>query len=267
MDLFHFKPGDGPLLVSMPHVGTFIPDAIAAQLTAHARTTPDTDWHLPQLYDFLDVFRASVLVATHSRYVIDLNRPPTGENLYPGRDTTALVPIDTNDKLPIYAGAVPDAAEIDARRATYWQPYHDQLRKALDAIRAEHGYAILWDAHSIRSVLPRFFAGKLWDINLGTADGRSCGPGLGEALAECAQGQDTYSSVLNGRYKGGYITRHYGRPGDRIHAVQLELSWATYMDESPPFSFRDDLARGVRPVLRRLVERALEWGRAKARRR
>jgi N-formylglutamate deformylase len=266
MDLFQFVPGDSPLLVSMPHVGTYIPPDIAARLTPHALTTPDTDWHLPQLYDFLDGFRAARLIATHSRYVVDLNRPPNDENLYPGRDTTALVPIDTSERLPIYAGPVPTAAEIAERRATYWEPYHAKLRAALEAIRDEHGYALLWDAHSIKSVLPRFFAGKLWDLNLGTADGRSCGPGLGPALLETAQGDTQFSSVLDGRYKGGWITRSHGRPAERIHAFQLELSWATYMDETPPYAFREDLARNVRPVIRRMMERMIEWGRTTRRR-
>lgn len=260
MDLFHVRTGTGPLVVSMPHVGTFIPEAIAARLTPHARTTPDTDWHLPLLYDFLDALDATVLIATHSRYVIDLNRPPDDANLYPGHDTTALVPLDTSEKQPIYGGAPPDAAEIDTRRQTYWQPYHDQLTAQLVAARAGHGYALLWDAHSIKSVLPRYFPGRLSDLNLGTGGGKSCGAGLGEQLLALGSGSP-YSAVLNGRFKGGYITRHYGSPSHQVHAVQLELSWATYMDEQPPYALRDDLAARVRPTLRAMMEAFVAWGR------
>ncbi|MEO7404560.1 MAG: N-formylglutamate deformylase, partial [Burkholderiales bacterium] len=253
MHLFDFRTGSGPLLVSMPHVGTHVPPAIAAHFTDHARTLPDTDWNLPRLYDCLDALGASVQAATHSRYVVDLNRPPDNENLYPGQDTTALVPIDTSEKQPIYTGPVPDAAEIDARRTTYWQPYHDHLRTTLDAIRAKHGYALLWEAHSIKSVLPRYFPGRLADLNLGTGGGKSAGAGLGKALLAVGL-RSPYSAVLDGRFKGGYITRHFGQPATRIHAVQLELSWATYMDESHPYAFREDLAARLRPVLRETLE-------------
>lgn len=263
--IYKLKAGTGPLLVSMPHVGTLIPPALEQRLTDAARLRPDTDWHLETLYDFLDAVDATVMVATHSRYVVDLNRPPDGANLYPGQDTTALVPLDTGDRQPIYRDAPPDAAEIAERRATYWQPYHDQLRHQLERILEQHGYALLWDAHSIKSELPRFFAGRLQDLNLGTNTGQSCGPGLGELLLAIAEDSarytstQRYTSILNGRYKGGYITRHYGQPSRRIHAVQLELSWATYMNESHPFAFRDDLAAQVRPMLRALIDGMVRW--------
>jgi N-formylglutamate deformylase len=260
MQLFDFRPGASPLVVSMPHVGTYVPEAIAARLTPHALTLPDTDWHLPRLYDFLGALDATVLVATHSRYVIDLNRPPDNANLYPGQDTTALVPIDTSEKAPVYAGPVPSADEIAARRASYWQPYHERLGAALAAIKARHGYALLWEAHSIKSELPRFFAGMLPVINIGTADGRACGAGLGRELLAIAV-RSPYSSVLDGRFKGGYITRAFGAPAERVHAVQLELARRAYMDETHPYAFRDDLAAGIRPVLRALLEAMLDWGR------
>lgn len=258
--IYTLTQGASPLLVSMPHVGIEIPATLAARMTPAALRRPDTDWHLERLYDFLGALDTSVLVATHSRFVVDLNRPPDGTNLYPGQDTTGLVPIDTGDREPIYAAAPPAEAEIAARRATYWQPYHDRIVAELARIKARHGYALLWDAHSIKSELPRFFPGRLPDLNLGTNDGRACGAGLGEALAAVAMRERRYTSVLNGRYKGGYITRHYGRPAEQVHAVQLELSWATYMNEAHPFEFRDDLAAGVRPALRALVERMLAWG-------
>lgn len=255
MELFRFRAGRTPLLVSMPHTGTHLPAAIAARLAPAAREVPDTDWHLERLYDFLDDLGASVLVATHSRYVIDLNRPPDNENLYPGRDTTALVPVDTFHKERLYApGDEPDAAEIAARVKTYWKPYHARLAEALAELKRRHGRALLWDAHSIFSVLPRFFDGRLTDFNLGTADGRSARPEIGPALLGVAKRAQGYSAVLNGRFKGGYITRTYGKPAEGVDAVQLELSEATYMDESAPYGFREDLAAGLRPHLRALLE-------------
>jgi N-formylglutamate deformylase len=249
---FEFRPGRTPLLVSMPHTGTFIPDALKNRMTRVALQLPDTDWHLERLYDFLEDLGATVLVATHSRYVIDLNRPPDNANLYPGRDTTPLVPVDTFHKAPLYMpGQAPTESEVAARVQQYWTPYHAKLAETLAALKEEHGYALLWDAHSIFSVVPRFFEGTLTDLNLGTADGRSCAPGIGEGLMKVVSG---YSAVLNGRFKGGYITRRYGAPAGGVHAVQLELSEATYMDESPPYRFRDDLAARLRPQLKALLE-------------
>jgi N-formylglutamate deformylase len=187
---------------------------------------PDTDWHLERLYDFVNDLGASVLVATHSRYVVDLNRPPDNTNLYPGQDTTGIVPLDTFHCEPVYLPGFPPSEEEAAKRIeTYWRPYHQRLQQALAEIKAHHGYALLWDAHSIFSVLPRFFKGKLPDLNLGTAHGKSCAPGIGEALAKSVEG---YRVALNGRFKGGFITRHYGNPANGVHAVQLELSEATY---------------------------------------
>jgi N-formylglutamate deformylase len=252
VELFRFRAGTAPLVVSMPHTGTFIPDWLAPRLSAAARPLPDTDWHLERLYDFLDKLGASVLVATHSRYVVDLNRPPDNANLYPGQDTTGIVPMDTFHREPLYLpGFPPSDAEVTDRIRTYWRPYHEQLSKGLAETKAKHGYALLWDAHSIFSVLPRFFKGKLPDLNLGTAEGKSCGQGIGEALAKAVEG---YSVALDGRFKGGYITRHYGDPTNGIHAVQLELSEATYMNEKPPYGFRDDRAKRLRPQLRTLLE-------------
>jgi N-formylglutamate deformylase len=259
MELFRFREGTAPLLVSMPHTGTFVPEWLAPRLSPAARALPDTDWHLERLYDFLDQLGASVLVATHSRYVVDLNRPPDNANLYPGQDTTGIVPLDTFQREPIYLPGFPPSQDEAAERIrVYWQPYHERLQQALAAIKAKHGYALLWDAHSIFSVLPRFFRGTLPDLNLGTADGRSCASGIGEALAKSVEG---YRVALNGRFKGGYITRKYGNPANGVHAVQLELSEAMYMDERPPYGFRDDLARELRPQLRTLLELFLMLGR------
>lgn len=252
IELYRFRQGNAPLLVSMPHTGTYVPEWLEPRLTRTAKALPDTDWHLEQLYDFLDELGASALVATHSRYVVDLNRPPDDANLYPGQDTTGVVPLDTFHKEPLYlAGFAPSEAEARSRIEQYWKPYHAKLAEALAALKKQHGYALLWDAHSILSVLPRFFAGKLPDFNIGTADGKSCGPGMGEALLGKISG---YSKVLNGRFKGGYITRTYGNPAGKVHAAQLELSEAVYMEEQPPFRFREHVARNVRPYLRALLK-------------
>ena len=252
MELFRFRRGNTPLLVSMPHTGTHVPEWLEPRLTRAAKALPDTDWHLERLYDFLDALGASVLVATHSRYVVDLNRPPDNANLYPGLDTTGIVPLDTFRKEPLYlAGFPPSEAEIRSRIEEYWRPYHSKLAETLAQLKKQNGYALLWDAHSILSRVPRFFSGRLPDFNLGTADGKSCGAGTGEKLAKIPKG---YSVVLNGRFKGGYITRTYGAPSSNVHAVQLELSEAVYMDEVPPFRFREALAAKVRPQLRELLK-------------
>jgi N-formylglutamate deformylase len=258
---FRFRRGKRPLLVSMPHAGTYVPPALAARLTEEARQVPDTDWHLERLYAFAEELGASLLVATHSRYVIDLNRPPDGSSLYPGRSVTALCPIDTFDDTPVYADPAdqPDEAEIAARRAAIWQPYHDKLAEELARIRAEHGVAMLWDAHSIRSVLPRFFEGRLPDLNLGTAQGTSCDPALGERLLSIARGAEGYTSVLNGRFTGGYITRHHGRPSENQHAVQLEMAQCTYMQEALPFDYLPERASRVQPVLQAFLQAMLDF--------
>lgn len=257
---FRFRRGRLPLLVSMPHVGTHIPTDILSTMTPVAADLADTDWHLEQLYDFLDELGASVLVATHSRYVIDLNRPEDNANLYPGQDTTGLCPLDTFAREPLYeAPQAPDAAEIERRRSAYWRPYHEQLQQELKRLREQHGIAMLWDAHSIKSVVPRFFEGTLPDFNIGTASGQSCSPELEATLSEIASKARGYTYAVNGRFKGGHITRHYGRPDQHIHAVQLELSEATYMQEEKPFSLREDLANAVRPSLRRFLEAMLAF--------
>ena len=257
---FKFHQGCVPLLVSMPHIGTHIPSDIAAGMTDAALKLPDTDWHLERLYDFLDDLGASVIVATHSRYVIDLNRPIDNTNLYPGQDTTGLCPVDTFHKEAIYReNMLPDEVEIQCRIREYWMPYHSALSEELGRIRAEHGIAMLWDAHSICSVVPRFFEGRLPDFNIGTASGTSCDPQLGERLLDAARQFPDYSAILNGRFKGGHITRYYGKPEQNIHAIQLELAEATYMQETHPYRFDEALANGVRPALRRFIELMLDY--------
>ncbi|ANN66721.1 N-formylglutamate deformylase [Bordetella bronchialis] len=260
--VYTFRQGTAPLLVSMPHVGTYVPPAIADRLTDEARHVPDTDWHLERLYDFVVGMGASVLVATHSRYVADLNRPPDGSSLYPGQSVTGLCPVDTFDDTPLYrdAGDVPGAEEVAARRAQVWQPYHDKLAQELARLRAQHGVALLWDAHSIRSVLPRFFEGKLTDLNLGTGKGIACAQDIAEAVyAVAREGEPQgYTSVLNGRFTGGYITRHYGQPEQGIHAIQLEMTQCSYMQEALPFDYLPERADRIQPLLQRMVQTAFD---------
>ncbi|HLI14039.1 MAG TPA: N-formylglutamate deformylase [Alphaproteobacteria bacterium] len=259
-EIFRFLPGSTPLLVSVPHCGTRIPDHLAARMTPAALVLPDTDWHVDQLYDFAAGLGAHMLMANFSRYVIDLNRDPDGKALYPGADNTEVAPLRTFDRLPIYRpGEEPKPDEIRRRLDVYWQPYHARIRHELERLKVRYGFAMLFDAHSIRSRVPRFFEGRLPDFNLGTAKGASLDPTLARELLAICEGAQGYSSVLNGRFTGGYITRHYGRPQEGVQAVQLELAQLTYMDEAPPFRYRPEPAERVRAVLKRLLEALLAW--------
>lgn len=259
MTTFVERTGDAPLLISIPHGGTDLPTAIAARLTDHARTLPDTDWHVERLYDFAAKLGAGLIAARLSRYVIDLNRPSDGRSLYPGQATTGLVPVTDFDGAPLYRpGQEPNDAEVAERVETCWRPYHEALATRLADLRARHGVVLLWDAHSIRSRVPRLFDGRLPDFNLGTNGGASASAGLTERVHEAAQ-VPAYTSVLNGRFKGGHITRTYGRPETGVHAIQLELAQATYMDEAPPYGFRADLADQVRGPIGAMLGAALAW--------
>ena len=257
MDHYHLHQGTAPLLVSLPHDGTALPEAIAARLTDAARRVPDTDWHVSRLYGFARDLGASILVPHWSRYVVDLNRPPDDASLYPGQNTTGLCPVVQFSGAPVYReGMQPDAAEIAARVRDYWRPYHDTLDAELARIRGEHGRAVLWEGHSIRGTLPFLFDGALPDLNLGTAAGTSCRPQLQLRLAAVLAGQGGYSHVVNGRFKGGYITRHYGDPETGVDAVQLELAQRTYMDEES-FEYLPQRAGELQVVLRRLLQAVL----------
>lgn len=254
--------GHTPLVVSIPHMGTFVPADIKSRMTEAARRLPDTDWHLDRLYAFAADMGASVLMSTHSRYVIDLNRPEDDADLYPGQVKTGLCPLETFDGAAIYAaGEEPDAPEKINRIAAYWLPYHETLRATLDRVRDAFGYAILYDAHSICSRVPRLFDGTLTDLNLGTARGLSCAPDMA-AAALAAASSGGYGAVLDGRFVGGHITRHYGRPADHIHAIQMELTWKNYMDEAFPYTYAPDRAENLQRVLRPVLQSLLDWGRA-----
>ncbi|MCF7221172.1 N-formylglutamate deformylase [Marilutibacter chinensis] len=258
--VFTLHRGHAPLLVSLPHDGSLIPDDIAARMVPQARRAPDTDWHVARLYAFARELGASIIVPVYSRYVVDLNRPPDDVSLYPGQNTTGLCPAVRFSGEPVYLdGEAPDEAEIGARVETFWRPYHDALLGELDRLRAEHGRAVLWEGHSIRSVVPFLFDGRLPDLNLGTAGGASCRPSLIAMLEAVLASQTGYSHVVNGRFKGGYITRHYGRPDDGIDAVQLELAQLNYMDEDS-FEYLPDRAARLQPLLRTLLETCLRPG-------
>ena len=260
-ETFTLHRGHSPLLLSLPHAGRHIADEVRRGLVERALEVEDTDWHLDRLYDFAHELGASVLVPRHSRYVIDLNRPPEDAPMYPGANNTELCPTHFFTGDPLYRdGRTPDAAEIERRRERYWQPYHAALRSELEQIRETHGHAVLFDGHSIKSELPWLFEGRLPDLNLGTAGGTSCAPALRDALAAVLAGSDRYSHVVDGRFKGGHITRHYGRPNEDVHAVQLEMCWSCYMaDELAPHRWEPAQGEAVRPLLRRLLETARAW--------
>ena len=230
-EVYRFVQGDTPLLLSFPHDGRELPPPISARMMPAGLAVPDTDWHIARLYEFASEIGASMLIANYSRYVIDLNRPATDDELYPGQLATGLCPTETFAGEDIYRNGGVTEDEVAARIATYWRPYHDCLGATLNALREEHGYALLWDAHSIESRVPRLFDGTLPALNIGTFGGRSCNRALEGAVADVA-GSSPYSSVLNGRFQGGFITRHYGDPGQHVHAVQLEIAQRVYMDEA-----------------------------------
>ena len=258
MDTFTLHRGTAPLLVSLPHDGSAIPGDLAVRMTPEARRAPDTDWHVSRLYAFARDLGASVLVPRYSRYVIDLNRPEDDTSLYPRQNTTGLCPAVRFTGEPLYLdGQQPTSDDVAARVGTYWRPYHDALRGELERLHAAHGRVVLWEGHSIRgSGLPFLFEGRLPDLNLGTAAGTSCSPALQARLEGVLAAQAAYDWVANGRFKGGHITRHYGRPADGIDAVQLEISQRTYMDEDS-FEYDEAKAADLQVVLRDLLAAAI----------
>lgn len=259
--LYDCISGNRPLLISFPHSGTFVPQDLAARLTREARELPDTDWFVPELYHFHRELGASVLCATHTRYVVDLNRPPDGAPLYPGQRETTVCPTETFDGDRLYVdGQDPTASEIAERLRRYWQPYHDKLAEAAQDIVRRHGYCILWDAHSIHSAVPRLFEGRLPDLNIGTAGGRSCSPEFPARLLARLGTQRNFSYVLDGRFKGGYITRHYGNPAANIHAVQLEIAQGAYLVESRTPEFSAARANPLSSLVKELLLAVLDGG-------
>lgn len=255
---FILHPGTAPLLVSIPHMGTEIPQALRDGYVPRAFDVEDSDWHLDRLYAFARGLGASVLQPTVSRYVIDLNRPPDDAPMYPGASNTELCPTRffTGDAL-YREGCAPAPEERLRRRETLWAPYHQALQAELARLKAAHGYALLWDAHSIRAEIPWLFEGRLPDLNIGTAGGASAHPSITQAVAAAAARHPEVTHVVNGRFKGGYITRRYGRPAEHVHAVQLEMCQCLYMREAPPYDWDDAAAARIAPVVREMVEAAL----------
>lgn len=243
--------GSIPLLISMPHNGVEIPEDIKAVMTPTGLSVQDTDWYMDKLYDFANALGAYILMPKYSRYVIDLNRDPSGINLYPGSDTTELCPTTSFDSEALYLeGKKPNDAENKRRVALYWQPYHQAIASTLAEIKQQYSKAVLLEAHSIASIVPRFFAGQLPDFNFGTNDGISCASALITAVNNLDY--SPYTQVTNGRFKGGYITRAYADVDANVHSLQLELSQATYMDEAS-LSYNDDKADAVKIKLQQLV--------------
>lgn len=246
--------GDGPVILGVPHAGTDIPEGLMARLNDRGRERTDTDWWVDRLYADL-LAGASVVKARFHRYVIDANRDPEGVSLYPGQNTTTLCPTTDFDGAPIWrTGEEPGADEIEARRAAYHAPYHAAIAAEIARAKARHGIAVLYDCHSIRSHVPYLFEGELPSLNIGDNQGKTCAPALQRAAVEVAAASG-FTHVLNGRFKGGWTTRHYGRPDEGVHAVQMEIAQSAYMDEAPPWSYRDDLAERLRPHLKTLLER------------
>ncbi|WP_145576683.1 N-formylglutamate deformylase [Yersinia alsatica] len=259
-DPLSFHAGKLPLLISIPHAGTRLTPAVEDGLTEAARPLSDTDWHIPRLYDFARDIGASIVIGNYSRLVIDLNRPEDDQPLYTTA-TTGLFPETLFDGRPCFmAGKKPSAQERQSYLLQIWRPYHQQLQLELARLKTKFGYALLLDAHSIASVIPRLFDGQLPDLNFGTNSGASCNPSLSQQLLECCEHQTTFSHVLNGRFKGGYITRAYGQPQNHQHAVQLELSQLNYMSETEPYSYLPERAVHLQQLLQQLVNTMLKWG-------
>ena len=254
MSVVTVEPGDSPVILAFPHSGTALPEALAARLNDNGRLFADTDWHLWRLYDGL-LPGATTVRALQHRYGTDLNRDPDGTSLYPGQNTTGLVPLTDFDGRPIWRdGAAPDAAEIAARLATVHAPYHAALTAEVERVRALHGLAVVYDCHSIRSHIPFLFEGRLPDFNIGTDMGRTADPAIATAALDAVAEARGFSHVVNGRFRGGWTTRHYGRPAARVHAIQMELAQATHLvTEAPPFDYDAIKADGLRRILRRVL--------------
>ena len=259
MNVYDFHQGSLPLLISIPHAGTFVPEPIAQRFTLAGSHLADTDWHVDKLYEFAREIGASVLTANYSRYVVDLNRSPDSASLYVGNQTSPVCPTHTFSDEPIYApGREVSATEIDVRIDQYWRPYHERLAAELQSMRERHGYALLWDAHSIASEVPSLFEGVLPEFNFGTRDDASCPRAVAEQLLNLVTSDGKLGAVLNGRFKGGYITLKYGRPSERIYAVQLELSRRVYMDEAAGTGWEPQRAQSATSLISQLLAHYLK---------
>lgn len=252
IEVFSFHEGTSPLLISVPHDGVHLPPVVRTRMTAAGAALPDTDWHVAELYSFARELGASILVANYSRYLVDLNRSANDEVLYAGQVATGLCPLQTFAGEDIYTSGGIDGGEMADRVTGYWKPYHDKIKSTLQSVRDTHGFALLWDAHSITSVVPRLFDGELPVLNIGTDGGRSCDTTIATAVAGVAAASP-YSTIVNGRFQGGYITRHYGDPGRDVHAIQLEIAQRAYLDESSTM-FDAQKAQDLRGTLQPMLE-------------
>jgi N-formylglutamate deformylase len=239
--------GASPVILGLPHTGTEVPAAIRKRLNDNGRLLADTDWHVHTLYDGL-LADATTVRTTFHRYVIDANRDPSGKSLYPGQNTTALVPLTDFDNQPIWSeGAEPTEREVAARLAAYHRPYRAALAAEVARVKAKHGVAILYDCHSIRSVCPFLFEGRLPDFNIGTNDGKSCAPAIENVVRDICAAAPGYTHVVDGRFRGGWTTRYFGRPRAGVHAIQMELTQATHLEtEAPPFAYSPEKAGRLR---------------------
>jgi len=258
MNLYDFHPGSTPLLISIPHAGTEVPEALAQRFTVVGRGLPDTDWYVHSLYEFARGLGASIIKANYSRYVVDLNRSSDSASLYVGNPTSPVCPTETFGGSFIYmAGHEPDEHEIAARIEEYWRPYHERIATELEALRAAHGRALLWDAHSIASEVPGLFEGVLPEFNFGTRDGASCPRAVSDALLQTVARDGEFGAVLDGRFKGGYITHHYGKPANGVYAVQLELARRAYMNEAAEHIWDAQHAERAQALISRLLQKYL----------
>ena len=250
MEPFRVRRGESPVILTFPHVGTGLPETVAERLNDEGRLLRDTDWHIHELYAGL-LPGVTTITATQSRYVIDLNRDPSGVSLYPGQTTTGLIPLTTFDNVGIWReGCAPTEADTAHWLDRIHRPYHDALAAEIARVRAVHGVAVLYDCHSIRSQIPWLFDGPLPDFNIGTDSGRTCAPGLEAAVQGICCAAPGFTSILNGRFRGGWTTRHYGRPETGVHAIQMELAQITHLTaETPPFALHPGKAARLRETL------------------
>jgi N-formylglutamate deformylase len=261
VNVYDFHHGSLPLLISIPHAGTFVPEPIAQRFTLAGSRLADTDWHVDKLYGFARELGASILKANYSRYVVDLNRSPDSAPLYVGNSTSPVCATLTFRDEPIYVpGREVTATEIGARVEQYWQPYHQRLATELKAMRQRHGYALLWDAHSVASEVPTLFIGVLPEFNFGTRDHASCPRAVADQLLKLVTSDGKFGAVMNGRFKGGYITSAYGRPNEGIYAVQLELARRVYMDEAAGTGWNPQRAESGAALISQLLTRYLQAG-------
>ncbi|MEH6727254.1 MAG: N-formylglutamate deformylase [Hyphomicrobiales bacterium] len=245
--------GTSPVILGQPHGGTYVPEKLFNRLNGRGKGLADTDWHITRLYDDLQA-DLTIVKATFHRYVIDANRDPNGKSLYPGQNTTSFCPLTDFDGHTIWhAGEEPSAPECEERRVAFHKPYHEAVAAEIERIKAIHGFAILYDCHSIRSHIPFLFEGILPVFSIGTNSGASCAIAIEAAVVTICKQADGYDCVVNGRFKGGWTTRHYGQPDNGVHAIQMELAQRAYMDEAAPWSYRADLAARLRPYLTRIL--------------